>query len=197
MSTSLYMITNAPHNPKKAGDYSHILKDLKKLNIEKSSYWNSTGDKTIKEHLDWSCQIFEPDNFNKYHRVEFEGDFMNSPTAVGYNWHLYTGYTYDIIYKNFEIDWFMDFRTEIFEMIQLLGGSEIIYVADNGGHALCKYLSMSEEGVSYDKIRKKMQNDLGDPITDYTKLDYETLDYQNITEYFLDNFRDMKSVKNK
>ena len=186
MSTSLYILTNAPHNPKKVSEYNRVLDGLKKMNIEKVGCWSSDGKKSIEGHEDWSYRIFKPSQYEKCHRVEYDGHFMNSPTAVGYNWHLITGYNYSLIYENYEIDWFEDFRNEIFEIVKLLGGSEIIYVADHAHHALCDYLEMAEAGASYDKIRKKVQHELGNPITDYTKLDY-----QNITEYFLDDFSDL------
>ena len=37
-----------------------------------------------------------------------------------------------------------------------------------------------------------MIQDLGTPVTDYSKLNDEKLDHRNITEFFLDDFSDIK-----
>lgn len=43
--------------------------------------------------------------------------------------------------------------------------------------------------------KEKMIKELGSPVTDYSKLEYEKLSYWNINEFFLDDFSNLKTKK--
>ena len=75
-----------------------------------------------------------------------------------------------------------------------MGGTEIIYVADNSCNKLGFYLEcMAMENIPYEDIKARMISELGNPVTKYSDLDYSKLTYANITEFFLDDFKDLKS----
>ena len=43
------------------------------------------------------------------------------------------------------------------------------------------------------EIKEKMIREMGEPITDYSKLDFDSLSYSSINEFFLDDFHDLKT----
>ena len=84
----------------------------------------------------------------------------------------------------------LEFRKNIFDIITVFGGTEIIYLADNSCDKLSGYLEcMVWEGVAYNEIKKKMVQDKIPFVSDYNKLKLENLSYSNITEYVFDDFK--------
>lgn len=51
---------------------------------------------------------------------------------------------------------------------------------------------MAWENVPYEDIKEKMIQEFGQPITDYSKLNYDKLTYRKINEFFLDDFSNFK-----
>lgn len=50
----------------------------------------------------------------------------------------------------------------------------------------------SDSNIIYELVKQKMMEELGSPVTDYSKLNIESLNFKNIPEFFLDDFADLK-----
>ena len=80
-----------------------------------------------------------------------------------------------------------NFRKEIHLLIEIFGGSEIIFLADNCCDKISDYLVKALQGNSYESIKNEMLAD-GTPIErDYLKLEIERFNYSNIVEYVMDD----------
>ncbi|MDX2190323.1 MAG: hypothetical protein SFY32_10695, partial [Bacteroidota bacterium] len=144
-----------------------------------------------KETGDWSYRIHydKSDPFN----VDYEGPFHIQPQLFSDIGILSTIYKYRLLYEIYEFDWFDSFRLDIFNIIKIIGGTEVIYLADNSCDKLGFYFEcMALENVPYEEIKKQMIIELGQPVTNYSKLNFDSLNYRNITEFFLDDFADLK-----
>lgn len=194
MSTSLYILTNSKlKGDETSADFDNILSKLKELKLGKTSYVGSKGN-LIQEIGDWSYEI-EEDNeeLEIIYNVSFNGPFSCTPNLYSNIGIIWTIYKYRLIYEIQEIYWFDEFRNEIFEIVKIMGGSEIIYVADNACDKLSGYLEgMAFNNISYDEIKELMIKEFGQPIKQYNQLDYHKLNYNNINEFFLDDFSDLK-----
>ncbi len=190
MGTSLYLITNSKLTGNETQkDWDSILGALKNLNLETSSYINERNE-IIKESGDWYYQIID-DNEMPYH-ISFEGPFNFYPQLYGNIGIINTIYRYSLLYNIYSYDWFETFRKDLFNIVKIMGGTEIIYLADNGCDKLGTYLEcMAEENSTYEEIKQKMMEEFGKPVTDYSKLNLDALSYKNIKEFFLDDFADL------
>jgi len=195
MSTSLYLITNTKltgNETKK--DWDLILEKLKQLNFETTSYTNANFE-TIKETGDWRYEFDgnEADGF-PFH-VEFLGPFAFFPSIYSNIGVIDTIYRYSVLYDfvYYGLDWFDSYRKNLYEIVKIMGGTEVIYLADNICVKLSYYLDcMALENVAYEEIKQKMIEEMGLPITDYTKLNRQTFSYETVNEFFLDDFADLK-----
>jgi hypothetical protein len=189
MSTSLYAITNSKLTGKETeADFDRIMAEFKSLNLKRSS--SLVKGKWIEDDDEWGYYRDGCDDFSFIH---FDGPccyFMDLYLNAG---KIYTIYRYSLLYQGKSFYWVDDFRKELFNIVKIMGGSEIIYLADNGCDKLNGYLCMLEDyNMSYEEIKEKMIQELGNPITDYKQLDYKRLDYKHITEFVLDDFSDLK-----
>ena len=194
MSTSLYIITNSKlKGDETSADFDNILSQLKELNLCKTFYEAPKG-QLIQEIGDWSYEI-EEDNeeLEIIYNVSFNGPFSCTPNLYSNIGIIWTIYKYRLIYETQEIYWFDEFRREVFEIVKIMGGSEIIYVADNACDKLSGYLEgMAFNNISYEEIKETMIKEMGQPVKQYEQLDYHKLSYKNINEFFLDDFSDLK-----
>ncbi len=109
---------------------------------------------------------------------------------------LSTIYKYRFLYEDEKPDFFQKFRKDIFDIINIFGGTEILYLADNCCDKLGNYLeSKVWEGVSYNDVKKDMISKNLPFVSDYSKLKLKDLSYSNITEIVFDNFKDLKQEK--
>lgn len=127
------------------------------------------------------------------YNISFEGPFNYWPQLYGNIGIIYTIHRYVLLYNIYSFDWFETFRKDLFNIVKIMGGTEVIYIADNGCDKLCTYLEcMAEENMPYEEIKQKMIDQFGQPITEYSKLNVEALSYESIKEFFLDDFSDLK-----
>ncbi|HLP51251.1 MAG TPA: hypothetical protein VK154_10235 [Chitinophagales bacterium] len=119
-----------------------------------------------------------PDIYFENDRSTFSLTFYPHCVEIG------TGYRYWNIYKDQQPEWFNDFRRELRDIINLFGATEVIYLPDNA-HFLEIYFD-KVSGLSYNQLKQIMQVELGDPVTDFAKLDVKLH-----RQYFLDTFSDM------
>lgn len=195
MGTTLHMLTNAKIACNESEqNINKIMQKLKDLNLE-TTYRVGPNNTTIKETGDWEYFVEEEKNASYYtpYNVSFEGPFSCTPTLYTNIGIIWTMYRYSFIYQYKEIAWFSNFREEAYKVVKAIGGTEIIYVADNACDKLATYLEcMAWENIPYNTIKEEMIKEFGNPVTDYKKLDFNKLDYKHITEFFLDDFSDLK-----
>ncbi len=193
MATSLYIITNSKLTGNETeSDWKSIVKKLNDLNFGTISIVNAEG-QIIKKNGNWDFEV-EKDEDTPFN-VDFFGPFHIQPCLYKNIGIIYTIYKYRLLYEIYEYDWFSKFRLELFKIISIIGGTEVIYLADNGCNKLSAYLElMACDNIPYEVIKEKMINELGNPITDYSKLEYAKLKYSNITEFFLDDFKDLTNT---
>jgi hypothetical protein len=190
MATDLFMITNTKLSGNENTEtWENILSELKKLKLSNTRFINDKHQ--LEYHTgDWEYEINDtitPPN------VDFWGPFVFSPTLYKNISVIFTIYKYRNLYEFYEFEWLDNFRSELFQILKVIGGTEVIYLADNGCDKLSTYLElMAWEDVSYEVIKEKMIEQFGLPKTDYSKLSFPMLDYSNITEFVLDDFQDLK-----
>jgi len=192
MSTSLYAITNSKFTGNETEkDWNQILVKLKSLNWERT-YRYSKG-KYVQESGDWSYSM--NDNPELSFLAEFDGPFQFCPVIYSNIGLIHSIAHYSYIYQFQDINSFNQFRVHLYKIVQIMGGTEVIFLADNACDKLCHFLeSMAIENVPYEEIKEKMIVEFGNPVTDYSKLDDNKLDYRNINEFMLDDFTDLKSI---
>ena len=191
MGTSLCLLTNTSlevHKTEK--DWNGILKKLKGLNLEKNLRKNYQGT-IVKEEGDWTYQVVPFDSeHGAINCIEFEGPFLVSVYLYPNAAELCTWRRYGFLYEMHQSDTFETFRITLFKVMQILGATEGFYVGDVD--KLESYFDLAIEKNSYSKIKSTFIDLLGPPVTDYGKLNKNTLDYNNINEFFLDDFNDLK-----
>lgn len=197
MATSLYLITDSKLTGKEdQNDWKKIIRDLNQLQMDTTSYVNAKNE-IIKEYGSWSYEIEEEDEDIPFN-VDFSGPFHIQPRMYSNIGVIYTIYKYRLLYEIYGFDWFTSFRHDLYDIVKIIGGTEVIYLADNACDKLSSYLEcMAWENVPYEEIKTKMIQEFGQPVTDYTKLNYDTLTYQKIDEFFLDDFSDLKTKEKK
>lgn len=196
MSTSLILITNSELTGKETTkDWEKILRELKALQMDTTTYVNANNER-IKESGDWEIHIDADillDGLNPF-RIDFIGPFHIMPSFYTQVGVIYTIYRYSLLYDIYALGWLESFRRDLYNIVTLMGGTEVIYLADNCCDKLGGYLElMVEENMPYATIKNEMMKELGPPVTDYAQLDPEKLDYRNINEFFLDDFYDLKN----
>lgn len=189
MSTQLIAITNSKFSVEENRNYiKNVSQKLNLLHLNEVNYINSEG-ANIKETGTWEYHIVS-DPF----RVEFNGPYEFFPTLYSNIGIIDTIHSYSTLYSKSNQNWYNTFRKNLYDVVNSIGGTEVIFLADNGCNMLSEYLEdMAIENIAYEEIKARMINELGNPITDHAILDTRKLDYKNITEFFLDEFKDLKT----
>jgi hypothetical protein len=206
MSTSLFAIANHNLNMQ---DMNHAameaLARLQKLKLERAKKYE--GDRLVQVQGDWvyrvdmddpySDEILLPSqlpdysNYKSVPYIDFYGPYCFFPEFFKECMLVSTIHKYGLIYENHSLDWFNNFRRELYSIVKIFGGTEVIYLADSQSF-LAHYL---EGGVyareSYSRLKEVLLREVGEPVTDFSKLDKSTFSYKK-REYFLDDFRDLK-----
>lgn len=123
-------------------------------------------------------------------------------------------YVYDSKAGTSDPEHFANFRKEIYNLLQIMGGNEVIYLCNNGKR-LSDYLYQIELGNSYESVYAELSKRFGPPITDFEsipytkndnlfdKIEFEKLqaiinnpdispnDLENINEFVIDRFSDL------
>lgn len=200
MATDLFLISNI-HTTKEEilAKKEFYLGQLKALQLE-----HITVIGIGKLEGDWEYELPEiyDDVNNKIIPDEETSEIIHFRSPFEFSLSVYencleisTIYKYSFLYPENEIDddsYIWQFRKEVHKLISLFGGTEVIYLADNGCDKLAMYLECQVwEGVSYQEIKNDMiLNNL--PFTsDYKNLDYDNLSYSNIKEIIFDDFKDL------
>ena len=189
MATSLHIISNTKTYSKELLEVEkHVILDkLRACNFDhaRDAYFQ------IIEG-DWEITEDEDD----VELISFDGPFEFYIRLYENCLELVSFYNYRLLYETPNIYFFDEFRAKIHKIISIFGGTEVIYLADNGCDKLAYFLEiMVWEGVSYEAIKKEMQKTNLPFINDYDSLKIENLSYKNITEFVYDDFSDFKDVK--
>lgn len=189
MGTSLFILTNSKLNGnEREADWERIRNQLVALNWEQTSIYQNG--KYIQETGEWVYYLNNVASSNTV--AEFEGPFNFTPDFYMNIGVIHSIYRYALLYEIHHLDWFTTFRKSVFDLVQIMGGTEVIYVADNACDKLSEYVGMAWENTAYEQIKERMILELGIPVTDYSQLDVSKLDYRQITEFVFDDFGDLK-----
>lgn len=197
MATDLYIISNIKTSKEEVVRNKDIyLKKLKALGLGHISICQS--DNTSKKlEGDWWYELNE-EELKELGCKELI--YFNSPFEFDVS--LYEGcLEISTIYKYIDLyDWIThdgeyykgEFRNKVFEIISIFGGTEVIYLADNGCDKLSKYLELKVwEGVSFIDVKNEMKQDNVPFRNDFNNLNTKNLSYSNISEYLYDDFSDL------
>jgi len=195
MGEDLYAITNSKFTGNETKkDWDQILEKLKSLNLEKTL--TVENDELIRMKGDWSYSINVDPELSFL--VDFEGPFQFNPLIFSNIGVIGTNLNYSILYHAHKLGSFKEYRRRLYDIVRIFGGTEVIFLAyeecDQLSHILDK---MAFENTPYEEIKEKMILEFGNPVTDYLKLEYEKLNFGNITEFILDDFSDLKTTKSK
>lgn len=155
----------------------------------------------VSETDKWSFEIDQiNEDSNGHHAVCFEGPMplwiMLFPklgtidTTYRFR-HLYE--FGDVSYEKHSRTW--EFRKNVFDIISLFGGTEIIYVTDDR-YPKINYFYEMFSGVPYEDIKAELIQTFGPPISDYRELNIDLYEPYDLKEFFLDDFADIKSEFN-
>lgn len=207
MATDLYIISNINTTKEDVLANKDIyLKKLKALNLD-HTYRTDYDDKgrfkgSIKNEGDWKYEFpliycdetdqLIPDEEDK-EILYYSSPFVFSVTVYENCLELSTIYKYRFLYEDEKTGYINEFRKNIYDIISIFGGTEIIYLADNACDKLAEYLECQVwEGVSYQDIKKDMLNKKLPFVYDYDNLKLNNLNYRNIKEIVFDNFKDLQ-----
>lgn len=191
MATDLYAITNSKLTGKETPEHwNEVLEKLKGLQMDTISTVGP-NEEFIKLKGSWEYEIETYPDFP--FSVSFGGPYDICPTFYSNTGVISTIYRYGLIYNSQEIYFFSSFRKKLYEVMCLMGGTEVIYLADNGCDTLGHCLEfMAWEDTPYETIKSELIKKFGPPKTDYAQLEMRNLDYSKIIEFFVDDFTDLK-----
>lgn len=164
---------------------SHLLDKIKSLNFQHSlNYDGSIDNSSYEFYLESNPTHINESIITKSIEIETPTPYSFFVTEKGIS--ISTIYRYSIIYENYKISWFNDFRNDILKIADLFNANEWFYMADN----LAK-ISFFEtdlmENLSYKQSKNNLLQTFGAPITDFKNLDYSKLNYDITTDWFLDS----------
>lgn len=197
MATDLYIISHIKTTKKEVLEKKDFyLQKLKNLNLEPITYLRiiDNNETWLKFEGDWEYEL--PDTETK-EIIYFSSPFVFSVTVYENCLEIATIYKYSFLYSEYKLhedDYIWEFRKNIFDIISIFGGTEIIYLADNGCNKLSSYLELKVwEGVSYFDVKKDMIEKGFPFVSNYHKLKLKDLNYSCIKEIVFDDFSDIKT----
>lgn len=140
MATSLYAITNASLEGQNTSEHwDEILAKLKALDWDRT--FTPTGENSYKQDEgEWYYEVEEKTKYNPY-QIRFEGPYAITFDLMPNTCLIYTIYKYSLLYDN---AYFLDkFLAELFEILQFVGGTEIVFLADNSYDKLYELLELN------------------------------------------------------
>lgn len=164
---------------------SQLLDKIKVLNFLHSLNYDVSIDNSPYEfYLDSNPTHINESIITKSIEIETPTPYSFFVTENGIS--ISSIYRYSIIYENYKISWFNDFRNDLLKIAALFNCTEWFYMADN----LSK-ISIFEtdlmENLSYQQSKNNLIQTFGAPITDFKNLDYSKFDYDVTTDWFLDS----------
>lgn len=191
MATDLFILTNAKFSvDEKMAYFDKITQKLKAIPLNRTK--SRRKGKWVEGKGDWSYYLEKEDDMGiPYFSIWFDGPYAYFPIMFPNICYIGTIYRYSTLYRVFLDEWVDSFRKNIYNIVTAVGGTEAIFVADNACNKLDGYLQMAWVNTPYETIKAEMIEEFGKPVTDYSLLDFNKLDYRNITEFILDDFNDL------
>lgn len=163
---------------------SQLLNKIKDLNFQTSLNHDGSMDNSPYEfYLDSNPTHINESIFTKFIEIETPTPYSFFVSEKGVS--LSTFYKYSIIYENYKIDWFNDFRNDIIKIADLFNANEWFYMSDNLSK-ISIFDTDLMENLSYQESKNNLLQTFGVPITDFKNLDYTKLNYDVTTDWFLD-----------
>ncbi len=125
MSTLLIPICNHSLSFDKTEDTAgYVLKGLRDLDWGKDQFAKVNG-RIYPERADWNYDINREEG--EPLSISFHSEFScYFPTIFEQCAEITTTYRLSLIYRNYSLDWFRDFRADLFKIVSLIGGDEVI-----------------------------------------------------------------------
>jgi len=196
MSTSLYAISNTTIPQKPSFEYlNEKIEALNAFNFGNTYMTYSDDNGKLITKTDARSWYHETTNENDFLEIYINGGSPYDITLLPNLGYISFMLKYRELYGLYKYSYLTKFRKELYQIVNLFGGSEVIFLADNGCDKLSHYLElMAWENIPYQEIKEQMINDLGKPITEYTLLDESKISYKHITEFVMDDFFDIKEI---
>jgi hypothetical protein len=190
MREDLFAITNLTFTGNESEkDWNLILDKLKSINLEKTL--TVENDELIRKNCEWSYDMNIDPEYTFL--VDFNGPFQFNPIIFSNIGIICTNLNYGILYHSQELSTFNAYRRYLYDVVRVFGGTEVIFLAYEGCDQLSNILDkLAFDNVPYEVIKEEMILRFGNPVTDYNKLDADKLNFENITEFILDDFSDLK-----
>lgn len=187
MSTLLSAITNSPYRVSNIEDEKEsILQKLNDLNLQHCWDIEQRGK---REEGEWECELMQFEDEIEY---DFTGPFMNSISVYPHGVVIHSCYKLNILYLNFNLHWFAELRQELFQIMRIFEGDEMFFLSD-GGNPLSGFNAKMIDGKTYYETKQNLQSHFGNPVTNYRYLNKKLTSYNQISEWFLDDFSDLKN----
>lgn len=158
----------------------HDAKEVRKLAKEEWKY--KIDDEYIEEY---------PESFNVY----FYGPYTLCPELYTHITRISSFYKFGDLLDMFNKDSFHSFRKTLYQIITILGGTEVIYLAEERYGRISSILQEDVwEYVPYEAIKSKMYLEIGEPLKDFRLLTLREVRKQNPKDEFfiLDDFKDIR-----
>lgn len=172
-----------------------ILATLKARSFRRSWKLDQSG----REEGDWEYDISyleeEPGvPYAPWVEIHFTGPFCHFPTMRPNNIEIGSFYSYNILTRNQQVDWFQNYRKELFTICQILEINEVIYLHDSSGVLGSILENQVWTNFPYEVIKQNMIKELGPPtplsqVQFYTEPEDEEKDNR---QWVLDDFQDLK-----
>ncbi len=164
---------------------SQLIDNIKNLNLKNSLNHDGSVDNSPYEfYLGSSPTQIDESIVTKSIEIETPTPYSFFVSAKGVS--ISTIYKYSIIYENYKIDWFNNFRNDILKIADLFNATEWFYMADNLSK-ISIFDTDLMENLSYQESKNNLIRTFGAPITDFKNLDYSKFDYDVTTDWFLDS----------
>jgi len=164
---------------------SQLLAKIKNLDFQHSlNYDGSIDNSPFEFSIDARPTHIDEFVITKFIEIETPTSYSFFVSAKGVS--ISTFYKYSIIYENYKIDWFKDFRNDIIKIADLFNANEWFYMSDNLSK-ISIFDTDLMENLSYQESKNNLLQTFGVPITDFKNLDYTKLNYDVTTDWFLDS----------
>ena len=145
----------------------------------------------VRESKEWAYSIWIESKYPQQRRIKFDGPCTLFLCLYKDLVEISTIYGLYVLYENYKLDYFRGFREALFKLVKLLGGNEVIYLADNN-NPLAAFHGMTIDGMGYLEVKRHLMEKFGKPVKDFSLLNRKELDYGTMNEFFLDTFADLK-----
>jgi len=190
MATNLYAISNINLSKNEIlENRESYLDQLEKLQLTPISVFQpDEGMKPLEGN--WSCE-FPTEMFDKF-VLRYDGVFEFDIEVYEHCLLLISVYEYRLIYE-LKDAFNQNFRTTVYNIISIFGGTEVLYLADNGCDKLtCVLENQVQQGIGYYDVKEKLLEKGLQLKTNYFDLNIKDLNCSDTNEFMVDSFEMFK-----